>query len=121
MIRFSDKPGVAGRQRRCIHIRGHTTPHVPAMPAAGRRLAASPVLGSAAVVMSGSRCARKGGVDNVNTLGFGLGRLGAGLGRIGYVFGGVADFRGLECRSSPTSGTFSQITGPFGPLTVYEA
>jgi hypothetical protein len=32
----------------------------------------------------------------VHTLGFGSGRSGAGLGRIAELFGGVADFRGLD-------------------------
>jgi hypothetical protein len=44
-------------------------------------------------------------VDIVHTLGFGSSRTTAGLGRIAYVFGGVADLRGLEYGSSLTSGT----------------
>src|SRR5439155_3795032 len=35
----------------------------------------------------------------------GLGRTSAGLARIAYVFGSSQCFRGLECGSSPTSGT----------------
>jgi hypothetical protein len=45
------------------------------------------------------------GVHNVHTLGSGLVRTSAGLGRIGYVSGGVQCLQGLECSSSPTSGT----------------
>ncbi len=48
---------------------------------------------------------QKEGVDTVHTFGFGLGRTSAGLARIGDVFGGVAESRGLEPGSSPTSGT----------------
>ena len=55
----------------------------------------------------GAEAGKKEGVHNVHTLGFGSGRTGVGLGRIGDVFGGVADFQGLECGSSPTSGTAS--------------
>jgi hypothetical protein len=45
------------------------------------------------------------GVDSVHTFSLVLGRTGAGLGRIANVFGGVAEFQGLESGSSPTSGT----------------
>jgi hypothetical protein len=45
------------------------------------------------------------GVDNVNTFGVGLGRTSAGLGRIRYVFWSSQCLQGLECSSSPTSGT----------------
>lgn len=44
-------------------------------------------------------------VDSVHNLGFGLGRTWLGLGGIADVFGGVANMRGLEPGSSPTSGT----------------
>ena len=49
--------------------------------------------------------AKKEGVHNVHTWGFGLGCTGIGRGRIVDVFGGVAGFRGLAPGSSPTSGT----------------
>jgi hypothetical protein len=53
---------------------------------------------------------QKEGVDSVHTLGFGLGRTGAELGRNADVFGKVAEIQGLECSSSPTSGTvFPQV------------
>lgn len=56
----------------------------------------------------------KSGVDTVHTLPFGLGRTSAGLVRIGDVFGGVAESRGSEPGSSPTSGTtFSLVRGDF--------
>jgi hypothetical protein len=52
------------------------------------------------------------GVDSVHTLGHGLGRTGAGLARIPYVWAGVQCLQGLECSSSPTSGTvFPQVRG----------
>ena len=70
----------------------------------------------------GTELARKEGVHNVHTLGFGPGRTRAGLGRIGEEFGGVADFQGLEPGSSPTSGTvFPQVRGPFGAFFVWTA
>jgi hypothetical protein len=55
---------------------------------------------------------RNVGVDNVHTFRFGSGRTGAGLGRIAYVFGSSQCLQGLECGSSPTSGTvFSLFSG----------
>jgi hypothetical protein len=48
---------------------------------------------------------QKRSVDSVNTVGFGLGRTSAGLARIAYVFWSSQCWRGLECGSSPTSGT----------------
>ena len=48
---------------------------------------------------------QKGGVHNVHTFVFELGRTSAGLGRIGYVFWSSQCFQGLECSSSPTLGT----------------
>ena len=44
-------------------------------------------------------------MHNVHTLAAGLGRTSAGLGRTRHVFGSSLYFRGLECSSSPTSGT----------------
>lgn len=61
---------------------------------------------------------RKVSVHNVHTLPCGLARTSVGLGRIGYVFGGVADSRGLECNSSPTSGTYFSSSGAGWPLSV---
>ena len=64
--------------------------------------------------VGGAEVGEKEGVHNVHTLGFGSGRITAGLGRIADVFGGVADFEGLEPGSSPTSGTvFPQVRGIF--------
>ena len=49
-------------------------------------------------------------VRNVHTRGFGLGRIGVGSGRIAHVSGTSQCLQGLECSSSPTSGTvFSQV------------
>ena len=63
----------------------------------------------------------KGSVYKVHTLGFGLGRTGAGSGRIPYVSGGGQCLRGLECSSSPTSGTCFPCSGACGPLNVYKS
>jgi hypothetical protein len=53
-----------------------------------------------------------GGVHNVHTFGFGLGRTCVGSGRFTHVFGTSQCFQGLEYGSSPTSGTvFSQVSG----------
>jgi hypothetical protein len=74
--------------------------------------AAAPRLGSAAVAWSCTKSVRKGGVDNVNRFGPGLGRTSAGLARIAYVFWSSQCLQGLECGSSPTSGTvFSLFRG----------
>ena len=59
------------------------------------------------------------GVHNVHTLGSGSVRMSAGLGRIAEVFGGVADFQGLEPGSSLTSGTCFPCSGACGPLRVH--
>ena len=48
---------------------------------------------------------QKGRVDNVHTLGFGSGRTWVGSGRIPHVSAGGQCLQGLECSSSPTSGT----------------
>jgi hypothetical protein len=61
----------------------------------------------------GNKMGKKGGVHNVHTLGFGLGRTGAGLGRIPYVSVGVQCLQGLEPGSSPTSGTCFPCSGAF--------
>jgi len=54
------------------------------------------------------------GVYKVHTLAFGLGRTAAGSGRIPYVSAGVQCLQGLECSSSPTSGTaFPLVRGGF--------
>ena len=55
------------------------------------------------------RIGQEGRVDNVNTFGFGLGRTSVGLGRIDYVFWSSVYLRGLECGSSPTSGTVDPL------------
>ena len=63
-------------------------------------------------LVGGAESGQREGVHNVHTMGFGSGRMSAGLGRIAEVFGGVADFQGLEPGSSPTSGTvFSLFRG----------
>jgi hypothetical protein len=51
------------------------------------------------------------GVYIVHTLGVGSGRMWVGSGRIPYVSGGVQCLRGLECSSSPTSGTCFPCSG----------
>jgi hypothetical protein len=48
---------------------------------------------------------QKGSVDNVHTFGLGLGRTSVELARIAYVFWSSQRLQGLECGSSPTSGT----------------
>ena len=50
-------------------------------------------------------CGRNWRVDNVNTLGFGSRSRGCGSARIPHVFGSSLYLQGLECGSSPTSGT----------------
>jgi hypothetical protein len=61
---------------------------------------------------------RIGGVDSVHTFGFGLGRTSVGSGRIPHVSAGAQCLQGLECSSSPTSGTCFPCSGPWGPLSV---
>ena len=56
---------------------------------------------------------RRWRVDNVHTLGFGPGRTGCELGRIGYVSGSSQCSQGLECSSSPTSGTHNPSSEGF--------
>jgi hypothetical protein len=75
------------------------------------------MLKSVFVPFSVAAARQQGGVHNVHTLAVGLGRTSAGLARTAYVFGTALCFRGLECSSSPTSGTFSDVRGPFGLLT----
>jgi hypothetical protein len=55
----------------------------------------------------------KEAVHIVRTLAVGLGRTGAGSGRTRHVLGSSQCFRGPEPGSSPTSGTFSHVRGPF--------
>jgi hypothetical protein len=50
--------------------------------------------------------------------GFGPGRTGVGSGRIPYVSGGSQCLQGLECSSSPTSGTCFPSSEACGPLSV---
>jgi hypothetical protein len=65
------------------------------------------------------KVAKKDGVHNVHTLGFGSCRTGAGLARIAEDFGGAAEIQGLEPGSSPTSGTvFSLFRGFLGFFRV---
>ena len=60
---------------------------------------------------------QEGRVDSVNTFGLGLGRTSAGLGRIAYVFGSSQCLQGLECGSSPTSGTADPLVRGVFALT----
>jgi hypothetical protein len=54
-------------------------------------------------------------VHIVHTFGVELGRTGAGSGRTPHVSGSSQCLQGLECGSSPTSGTvFPQVRGGFG-------
>jgi pseudouridine-5'-phosphate glycosidase len=73
----------------------------------GSGLREAPLLGS------GIKMGKKRVCVNVHTRGFGFGCTGCGLRRIGDDSGGVAGFRGVAPGSSPTSGTFSQVRGPF--------
>ena len=79
----------------------------------------APRLGSAAVALWVcfvlKRC-----VDNVITFGVGLGRTSAGLARFAYVFGSFQCLQGLECGSSPTSGTCFPCSGACEPLSVHK-
>ena len=63
----------------------------------------------------------RGRVDNVNTFGFGLGRRSAGLGRIRYVFWSSLCLQGLECGSSPTSGTVDPLVRGVFPLPCVQS
>ena len=60
------------------------------------------------------------GVDNVNTLGVGLALAGVGSGRIPHVSVRAQCLRGLECSSSPTSGTCFPCSGACEPLSVHK-
>ncbi len=106
--------------------------HLHPAPTLGRNLAQAQVLGDpqlkvhragmklprlrrAAAVEMDVATGQKRSVDNVHTFGFGSGRISVGLGRIAYVFGSSQCLQGLECGSSPTSGTvFPQVRGPLG-------
>lgn len=60
------------------------------------------------------------GVDSVHTFGFGLGCTSVGSGRIPHVSAGAQCLQGLECGSSPTSGTvFPQVRGSWCFFRVY--
>jgi hypothetical protein len=57
---------------------------------------------------------QNGGVDGVNRFSLGLGRTSARLARIAYILWSSQRLQGLECGSSPTSGTtFSLVRGDF--------
>ena len=60
-------------------------------------------------------------VDIVHAFRFGSGRTSAGLGRIRYVFvfGSSQWLQGLECGSSPTSGTADPLVGGDFCFNVY--
>ena len=73
----------------------------------------APWSGSAAVAWSLKIC-QEVHVYNAHTFRFRSGRISAGLGRIAYVFWTSQCFQGLECGSSPTSGTvFPQVRSVF--------
>jgi hypothetical protein len=57
--------------------------------------------------------AMKRAVHNVHTSGFGLSRTSAGLARIPHVFRSSQCLQGLECSSSPTSGTHNPSSEGF--------
>ncbi|CAH0139561.1 hypothetical protein SRABI26_00439 [Arthrobacter sp. Bi26] len=57
----------------------------------------------------------------VRTLGCGSSRTGAGLARIPHVSAGAQCLQGLECSSSPTSGTCFHCSGACEPLNVYKS
>jgi hypothetical protein len=62
----------------------------------------------------GAGVGKKEGVHNVHTLGFGSARTSAGLRRIRHVSGTSQCLQGLECSSSPTSGTaYPLVRGVF--------
>jgi hypothetical protein len=65
----------------------------------------APWLRSAAAVRNCSESVRRGCVDSVNRVGVGLGHISAGLGRIAYLLWSSQHLQGMECSSSPTSGT----------------
>jgi hypothetical protein len=67
----------------------------------------------ASVLLDWSAQRRIWGVHIVHTLAVGLGRTGVGLGRIPHVSGGVQRLQGLECSSSPTSGTHNPSSEGF--------
>ncbi|MGF6832432.1 hypothetical protein QF015_000581 [Paenarthrobacter sp. TE4293] len=94
------------------HNMGRTNPSVLPLPQAPRRTAL-PEWGSVVGVV-GLRRRRIRGVNNVNTLSLGLGRTSVGLSRIAYVFWSSQCSQGLECSSSPTSGTaYPLVRGGF--------
>lgn len=62
-----------------------------------------------------------GGVDNVNASRLLLGRRSAGLLRIPHVFAGSQCLQGLECGSSPTSGTTSSLVRGDFALTCVQS
>ena len=78
------------------------------------------MLGSPAIALRVSfvlkRC-----VDNVNSSGFGLGRTSVGLARIAYVFWTSHCLQGLECGSSPTSGTVDPLVRGVFALTCVQS
>jgi hypothetical protein len=70
---------------------------------------AGAVLDQRAGRLHGAEKWTKGGVHIVHTFAFGPGRTGTGLAWIGDVFGISQRLQGLECSSSPTSGTASPL------------
>lgn len=76
----------------------------------------SPRSGSAAAVRNCSRSVRKGRVDSVNRFGPGAGRTSAGF---AMFFWASHCLQGLECDSSPTSGTVFPIARGVFAFGVY--
>ena len=64
---------------------------------------------------------QKEGVYNVHTFRFGSGRISAGLARIAYVFWTSQCLQGLECGSSPTSGTVDPLVRGVFALTCVQS
>jgi hypothetical protein len=74
-----------------------------------------------AAVGVGPLMGRIGGVDSVHTFGFGLGRTSVGSGRIRHVSGSSQCLQGLECSSSPTSGTVDPLVRGVFALTCVQS
>ena len=88
------------------------------VPAQNTELPRSPVWG--ARQSFGAQICQKGAVDNVNRFDLGSGRISAGLARIRHVFWTFQCLQGLECGSSPTSGTCFPCSGACEPLSVHK-
>jgi hypothetical protein len=94
----------------------------PGRPSNSRKRKEKPrsTTGNAALTCSAQKI-EFGGVHIVHTLGGGSGRTSAGLARIGYVFRSSQSLQGLECGSSPTSGTRDQLVRGDFALTCVQS